>query len=274
MDGEVHSMSAFTGERIDPELARGTEILELHLARYRFAADAVGAGRVLDIACGTGYGTNLLAEVADLALGADISTVAVKHANRAYASAKCGFVQADVLRLGFADGVFDAVVSLETVEHVNDSTRYFGEVSRVLNDRGILVISAPNREVHSPGRDTPIHRWHCFEPTLDEFQSLLVSSGFAVRTLVGQVSTLGSGAQLQQTRKGRVLPAVVSLGQYVLPRVPDVAQRAFLRMLPAVPGVGRLLPSYRRASPGDVVIVTSDISRATNFLAVCTKVSQ
>ncbi len=274
MDREVHSMSAFTGERIDPELARGTEILELHLARYRFAADAVGAGRVLDIACGTGYGTNLLAEVADLALGADISTVAVKHANRAYASAKCGFVQADVLRLGFADGVFDAVVSLETVEHVNDSTRYFGEVSRVLNDRGILVISAPNREVHSPGRDTPIHRWHCFEPNLDEFQSLLVSSGFAVRTLVGQASTLGSGAQLQQTGKGRVLPAVVSLGQYVLPRVPDVAQRAFLRMLPAVPGVGRLLPSYRRASPGDVVIVTSDISRATNFLAVCTKVSQ
>ncbi|MCY3921327.1 MAG: class I SAM-dependent methyltransferase [Chloroflexi bacterium] len=267
-------MSAFTGERLDPELARGTEILELHLARYRFAADSVGAGRVLDIACGTGYGTNLLAEVADLAIGADISIVAVEHANRAYASTKCGFVQADVLRLGFADGAFDAVVSLETVEHVEDSTRYFAEVARVLGDQGILVISAPNREVHSPGRDTPIHRWHCFEPTLDEFQSLLVSNGFAVQTLLGQISTLGSGAQLQQTRKGRLLPAVVSLGQHVLPRVPDVAQRALLRMLPVVPGVGRLLPSYRRASPGDIVFVKSEVSRATNFLAVCTKLSQ
>ena len=267
-------MSAFTGERLDPELARGTEILELHLARYRFAAESLSAGRVLDIACGTGYGTNLLAEVADLAIGADISKIAVDHANQTYASPQCGFVQADVLKLGFADGVFDAVVSLETVEHVDDSTGYFAEVSRVLGNQGILVVSAPNREVHSPGRDTPIHRWHCFEPTLDEFQSLLVSNGFAIRTLVGQISTLGSGSQLQQTRTGRVIPGVVSLGQRVLPRVPEVAQRALLRMLPVVPGVGRLLPSYRRASPGDIVLVTSEISRATNFLAVCTKVSQ
>ena len=266
-------MSAFTGERLDPELARGTEILELHLARYRFAADSVGAGRVLDIACGTGYGTNLLADVADLAVGADISTVAVERANKAYASTKCSFVQADVLQLGFSDSVFDAVVSLETVEHVEDSTRYFGEVARVLGDQGILVISAPNREVHSPGRDTPIHRWHCFEPTLDEFQSLLASNGFAVQNLVGQTTRQGQGTQLQHTRTGRVLPAVVSLGQHVLPRVPDVAQRAFLRMLPAVPGIGRLLPSYRRASPGDVVFVKSDLERATNFLAVCIKVS-
>lgn len=264
-------MSAFSGERLDPELARGTEILELHLARYRFAADRVDSGQVLDIACGTGYGTRLLADVAGQAIGADNSIVAIRHAKRTYGSSTCRFSRADILQLGFADGVFDAVVSLETVEHLDDSKRYFREVARVLGDHGVLVISAPNREVHSPGRNTPIHRWHCFEPTLDEFQALLVSSGFAVRTLVGQASKSDQGRQLQHTRQGRVLPAVVTLGQHVLPRVPGIAQRAFLRMLPAVPGVGRLLPSYQRASPGDIVIVKSDLSRATNFLAVCTK---
>ena len=264
-------MSAFSGERLDPELARGTEILELHLARYRFAADRVGSGQVLDIACGTGYGTRMLADVAGQAIGADNSLVAIQHANRTYGSSSCGFARADVLQLGFADGVFDAVVSLETVEHLDDSKRYFREVARVLGDHGVLVISAPNREVHSPGRDTPIHRWHYFEPTLDEFKTLLVSSGFAVRTLVGQASRPDRGTQLQHTRQGRVLPAIVTLGQHVLPRVPGVAQRAFLRMLPAVPGVGRLLPSYRRASPSDIALVNSDLSGATNFLAVCTK---
>src|SRR5204863_6385381 len=107
-------------ERLVPEEAVEASLQE-HLARYRFAKERA-RGRVLDVACGTGYGTEMLG-----AVGVDLSLEALRYARRHPAP----YVAADAGRLPFGC-VFDSVVSFETIEHVSDPDRFVAECARVL----------------------------------------------------------------------------------------------------------------------------------------------
>lgn len=139
--------------------------MQEHLARYRFARERVGPGaRILDLACGTGYGTRLLA-----ATGADISLEALRYARKRFPAS---YVAADALRLPFGR-VFDAVVSFETLEHVRDAGRFLEEVRRVLRPGGQLILSTPNRELWSPRSPRPCQRHHVREFNPREFRALL-----------------------------------------------------------------------------------------------------
>ena len=92
----------FTGERFVPGV-RG-EIWIEHWHRYHFAARLVAGKRVLDVACGEGYGTALLAESAAEVTGVDLSEAAIAHAKKAYAAARnARFVCAPCTRLPLAD---------------------------------------------------------------------------------------------------------------------------------------------------------------------------
>ena len=113
----------FTGERFTPECVR--EIWYEHMHRYAYAA-AFGAGkRVLDAACGEGYGSALLARAGANVTGIDISAEAVAHARLRYAGVDgLKFAQADVTQLdGLAAASFDVIVSFETLEHVHAQER-------------------------------------------------------------------------------------------------------------------------------------------------------
>src|SRR5581483_3154364 len=110
----------FSDERLVPEEAVEASLQE-HVARYRFARERV-RGRILDVACGTGYGTAMLG-----AVGVDLSLDALRYARRHPAA----YVAADAARLPFGR-VFDAVVSFETIEHVADAGRFVSECARVL----------------------------------------------------------------------------------------------------------------------------------------------
>ena len=102
----------------------GKATLELHVARYEFAARHAH-GRVLDIACGVGYGTRLLADRGSEAVGVDLDREAIAYATKRYGCAGVTFVAGDAL--AFQDGAgFDTIVSLETIEHVT------GEAQRKL----------------------------------------------------------------------------------------------------------------------------------------------
>ena len=116
-----------TGERLVPELQHGELVHAEHLARYRLAAELADSRRVLDAACGEGYGTSMLAASgARSATGIDLDEHAVAHAQAAYPRAK--FVTGDVRRLPFDDSTFDLVVSFETIEHVRDPQCGLGRV--------------------------------------------------------------------------------------------------------------------------------------------------
>ncbi len=145
---EVNNNLTFTGERFTPECQR--EIWYEHWHRYAFALKLVEGKRVLDAACGEGYGSNLLAGKASSVCGVDISKQAVEHARSRYGgNANVEFRIGDAAQLDFPDKNFDVVVSFETLEHLAAQEALVAGFARVLTDDGILLISSPDKGTYS-----------------------------------------------------------------------------------------------------------------------------
>lgn len=137
----------FTGERFVPTEAG--EIRQEHLHRYAWASDVVAGKDVLDIACGEGYGSAMLAAKAKSVIGIDVSDEAVAHATRTYVAGNLRFAAGDAADIPLPDDCVDVVVSFETIEHLERQDEMLSQVRRVLRADGVLVISSPNRKVYS-----------------------------------------------------------------------------------------------------------------------------
>ena len=176
----------FTGERYVPELDE-PEISFEHWHRYLWSVPLCAGKRVLDVACGEGYGAALLAETAAQVTGVDADAETIAHARDAYArdnlAFRCGPAQ-DLPLPG--DEVFDVVVSFETIEHLSeeDQRRFLAEVRRVLTPDGVALFSTPNRTVYT---DRPRYHnpYHLKEFYPNEFRAVLGRS-FAHVRLLGQ----------------------------------------------------------------------------------------
>jgi cyclopropane fatty-acyl-phospholipid synthase-like methyltransferase len=139
-----------TLERIIPDsLAQSGEIdqqsLQLHYERYRFATKHVQPGRLLDIACGAGYGSHLLAttsDVVDSIVAVDVSAEAIGYAQQRYAHEKITFIQQDAFSFS-SDRLFNTIISLETIEHLPDPKGFARKLSDWLLPGGVLIVSAP-----------------------------------------------------------------------------------------------------------------------------------
>ena len=160
----------FTGERFLPDV-RGTIWYE-HWHRYAAVAPLAAGRRVLDAACGEGYGSHLLAHEAAHVTGVDVSRDAIAHARERYARANLAFAAASVTALPLPDASVDLVVSFETVEHLAEQAAMVAEFRRVLAPAGVLVISSPNRPVYSEGGVGENH-YHVRELDRDELAALL-----------------------------------------------------------------------------------------------------
>jgi SAM-dependent methyltransferase len=191
----------FADERLVPEEAVEASLQE-HLARYRFAREQA-RGRILDVACGTGYGTAMLK-----AVGVDLSLEALRYARRHPAP----YVAADAARLPFGR-TFDSVVSFETIEHVPDPERFVAECARVLKPGGIFIVSTPNRDLWSPRSAKPLQRHHVKEFTRKEFLGVL--KPFKVQ-LFGQILLNRRGAAVWEGKElaKRVLRALVPVRRF------------------------------------------------------------
>ncbi len=158
-----------TDERMVPESAELTRFWE-HVYRYAFACHFVKGKRVLDIACGEGYGAAALQKAgAARVIGVDISEAVCIHARSKYGiDARPG--TAEQIPLG--EGSVDVVVSFETIEHVPHPDRFLNECVRVLATGGRLIISTPNKDVY--GQTVP-NPYHCSEMKEEEFTAALRS---------------------------------------------------------------------------------------------------
>jgi lipopolysaccharide biosynthesis protein/ubiquinone/menaquinone biosynthesis C-methylase UbiE len=178
----------WTGERFLPDVEGDVQIEHMH--RYYVALKLVRGQTVLDIACGEGYGSNVLADEALSVTGIDISSDAVEHARQKYAKENLRFVQGDCTAIPVADNSFDVVVSFETIEHHDKHNAFLHEIKRVLKLEGLLIISSPDKREYT---DLTGHNneFHVKELYLSEFERL-INENFKHYTMLGQRIKYGS----------------------------------------------------------------------------------
>jgi ubiquinone/menaquinone biosynthesis C-methylase UbiE len=138
-----------------------------HVARYVFALPYVKDKRVLDIACGTGYGLGFLRSQAKHVTGVDVSLEAASQA-RLECSENAAVLLGDGTCLPFKDSSFDVVTSFETIEHLYQRSQFLKELNRVLNPGGRLILSTPNAKYSQPVNGKPANPFHIFEYTPKE----------------------------------------------------------------------------------------------------------
>lgn len=168
----------FTGERFLPDCER--EIWYEHFHRYAMALHWIKGKKVLDVACGEGYGSHLMATQAESVLGVDVSKEAVAHAQKTYHHERLQYQVGDALSLDVADDSMDVVVSFETLEHLAEHDQLLAEFKRVLKADGVLLLSTPDKKEYSDKTGFN-NEYHVKELYQDEFAELL--KGFFAHTL-------------------------------------------------------------------------------------------
>lgn len=159
----------YTGERMVPEVS-GEETFWGHVYRYAFACRFIEAKRVLDIACGEGYGSAALLKAgAASVIGVDVSEEVCRHARAKYGiDARHGSAE----KIPLPDASVDIIISFETIEHLTNPFRFLDECTRVLTHSGWLVISTPNKGVYKTASEEQ-NPFHFSEMTEAEFSSAL-----------------------------------------------------------------------------------------------------
>jgi len=177
------SAMPFTGERFTPECVR--EIWYEHWHRYLFARRLVAGKRVLDVACGEGYGSALLSDAAAEVVGVDIDAPSIAHARERYGQrTNLTFETGNAIALDFPPGRFDLVVSFETLEHLSAQEELLAGFARVLTDDGVLIVSSPDKHEYSEVAGFR-NEFHVRELYRDELLALVKPHFPAVR-LFGQ----------------------------------------------------------------------------------------
>lgn len=216
MHGTLHN-----GERqVAPELSG---IRRDHVARYEFAARVLGqAKRVVDLACGVGYGSAMLADAGHTVTAIDRNAEAIGYAKAHYNSReRVTHRVADVADVaGYEADAFDAAVCFETIEHIADPLPMLKELRRVAP---LLIASVPNEAVFPHQGRVKFHYRHY---TREQFKDLLARAGFEVSGWYGQE---GPYSEVEQDIEGRTLIAVAKRAdvapETVEPPVPAIVRR-------------------------------------------------
>jgi 2-polyprenyl-3-methyl-5-hydroxy-6-metoxy-1,4-benzoquinol methylase len=172
---DANSLERMVPEQVAQGDVTGSASLALHLERYQFAAQWLQPGRVLDIACGVGYGTRLLRDSRPAiteAVGVDICAEVVAYARHRYQTAGMSFFVDEAV--GFTpEQRFENVVSLETIEHLPDPNAYLEHVvRRLVLPGGILVASVPTTPT------TDVNPFHLHDFTQRSFRKMFARHGF------------------------------------------------------------------------------------------------
>jgi SAM-dependent methyltransferase len=234
-----------TGERTLPDVPEENYWFRRHLAVYRWIAARCSGRRVVDMACGEGYGSAVLAERAASVVGVDANPETFEHARLKYTGPNLSFERALVER--YDEGApYDAIVFLQTIEHVERPRDLLERFATLLAPGGVAYVSTPNRlTLAPPGASRSDNPWHLREYDPDEYREL-VAGCFRSVELLG----------VCHARKLRVHQVAIRLG--------------WDRLHPALHLTG---PFYRRFVPAiderDFAIRAGGLERALDFLAVC-----
>ncbi len=216
-----------------------------HLIRYRFA-EKIARGMVLDLGCGSGYGTQIMASQSQWSVGADISFQSVSYASKKYGARNAAYIVMDASRSSLRPKTFDVICAFEVIEHIRDHRKLLQEAEALLRDDGVFIISTPNKEKeHS---DNP---YHAVEFDCEEFKSLLEEFFGDVR-LYGEVRKMS--LIHNALRKADVFNLRKLLG--------DKIRNSVVQALKTTP--------FDRVTEEDFII-THDYARGHDIIGVCRK---
>jgi 2-polyprenyl-3-methyl-5-hydroxy-6-metoxy-1,4-benzoquinol methylase len=234
-----------TGERTLPDVPAENYWFQRHLAVYQWIAARVRDLRVLDMACGEGYGSEVLAGAAGSVVGVDANPQAHEHARLRYRRANLRFERGMVENFG-QPGEYDAVVFLQTIEHVQDPLAVLHHFRRLLAPGGTAYVSTPNvLTLAPPGQEKSGNPWHIREYRAVEFDGLC-------RSAFGRVELLG----LFHARKLRAHALALRFGWDSVHRRLGITRAFYDRFTPAI-------------SSRDFALRRDGLDGALDFLAVC-----
>jgi SAM-dependent methyltransferase len=234
-----------TGERTLPDVPAENYWFRRHLAVYEWIGARVVGRRVLDMACGEGYGSEVLSRTAAGVVGVDANPEAYEHARLRYRRENLTFERGMVELYG-SPASFDAVVFLQTIEHVQDAQGVLRHFQEILAPGGVAYVSTPNLlTLAPPGAAKSENPWHIREYRAHEFEALC-------RSVFDDVEVLG----LFHARKLRVHQLALSLGWDRVHAALGITKAFYDRFTPAI-------------AAGDFALRPTGLDGALDFLAVC-----
>ncbi len=232
-----------TGERTLPDVPEENYWYRRHLVVYEWIAARAGGRRVVDMACGEGYGSNVLAGTAASVAGVDANPEAHEHARLRYARSNLCF-ERDLVE-SFAEPC-DAVVFLQTIEHVQDAGAILEHFKSMLAPGGVAYVSTPNLlTLAPPGAEKSDNPWHVREYRAAEFRELC-EAHFDTVELLG----------LFHAGKLRAHELAIKLGWDRVHKALRLTKPFYDRFTPAI-------------AASDFKLSEGDLDRALDFLAVC-----
>jgi len=232
-----------TGERTLPDVPEENYWYRRHLAVYEWIGARVIGRRVVDLACGEGYGSEVLSRSARSVVGVDANPEAYEHARLRYRRQNLSFERALVEEWSEP---CEAVVFLQTIEHVQDPGAILAAFARVLAPGGVAYVSTPNvLTLAPPGAEKSGNPWHVKEYRAEEFRALCASH-------FGAVELLG----VFHARKLRAHELALRAGWDAVHARLGITKPFYDRFTPAI-------------AASDFALRPDPLPRALDFLAIC-----
>jgi SAM-dependent methyltransferase len=234
-----------TGERTLPDIPAENYWFQRHLAVYEWIGARTIGLRVLDMACGEGYGSEVLSRSAASVVGVDANPEAHEHARLRYRRQNLSFARGVVENFG-EPGAYDAVVFLQTIEHVQDPAGVLRHFQSLLAPGGVAYVSTPNVLTLAPqGQPRSDNPWHVREYRAEEFRALCQEA-------FPEVELLG----LFHARKLWLHALALQAGWDRVHGALGITQAFYGRFTPAI-------------NSRDFALRAGELDRALDFLAIC-----
>jgi len=204
-----------------------------HKLRYEFACEVLGksGGRILDVACGAGYGSFMLSSCSEHVTGADIAIEAIDWAKKEFQSDGIEFHQISNSVKELDSGLYDAVISFETIEHMPEleGVKFICDLFHVMRPGGTLVMSTPINNSNLRFEPSLNNPYHIREYDFREFRQMVEDAGFVNIEMHGQRSstqdkldagTVVSVSKLMKFKLHYVIPK--SIRDWILRRLFDL----------------------------------------------------
>jgi len=242
-------------ERIWPKRENLEEYLQdtpEHKQRYDLASNCVQELDCADVACGAGYGSFMLSKSAKRVSGYDISKEALDHANDHFKTSEITFEHIT----NFQNKQFEAVVSFETLEHMNeeDGNKFLSNIYNNLKPEGYLIISTPLNETNFRENVT---KYHIREYNNFEFKTKLNNAGFEIKKWYGQSNSVSK--KISKKVLGISLITILNFGVHRL--IPKFLRSPFSKYI-----LGKNKPSSR-----SIIISEDTLDGAFSQIAICRK---